>query len=281
MSIHMRFEEMMLDLHGRPYPFMPQESNAFLGSTASLRKLVAADGADCTDNRHSLSTDNNPRSIPVSGLELGREQTSLKLLELAAPLVQVKTWKTLEFNGLGRAESRFPLCGPFEFITRGEDKRFKVTVAARSRFSQKQEESRKRIPLDFLHHQYVANKAVIVDSSGHRLISIATSGTRESRTSTLVIIDLPNAKPVESSRGEIGAGVVQWAVEYKDIAYPVTVTMRIPEKWTAETATFRFTDVPLPSMAEGRWEIGQRWELPSSKSAADSKKPGASVKPYP
>jgi hypothetical protein len=183
--------------------------------------------------RHSGWTDNFGPSVTLSDLELDSPQEKLEALRLAATLVRVKTWDTIQFADLKRGESDHLRCGPFALRVTGKDKEASVVAASFAEFEADRKEFEKRVPLRFLHHAYAIDHTVIHDAKKRRLYSTSSFGSGGATVGTFAII-------------ATGSGIV--LREGEPIEYPLLVEVRLPKEYDTERVEFEFKDLSLPEL---------------------------------
>ncbi len=214
-------------------------SDILLGYVKPLKKVEITEGIPCPLTSYSTHTGNFPPSVYIHETKGCSEASRLSLLELEIPVIHVKEWKTLKFTNLGKSMSEPMYCGPFALQTSGTDDAFYVVAGRHIKFKKEYENFNKRIPMTYLGHRYIGHTVQAVDSSGQRFERRGSTGSGGHTRVALCIPDQTKDHPF--------AG--------KKINYPISVSIRIPEKVVTEMLTFRFRDLPLPSLAEGKWDF--------------------------
>jgi hypothetical protein len=195
-----------------------------------LTRAVTPDGVQhelaITDYTVHVATGN--LAITYLRLPLGTELVSE--LEFRCVLVHVTQWKELRFTGLGPGESAPLHCGPFELWVGGEPGRFVVGAGAMAEFEAEHRSFSERVPIEGLHHRWALQAVQVQDANGRQLFNMGGGGSGG--------VSVGHFYP--EMMGAPGASVEP------EIAYPVSVSLRVPLVFEREEVRFLFRDVPVP-----------------------------------
>lgn len=185
---------------------------------------------------HQWMVDGKTGRITLTELEIGDARTALQAVDFELVLTKVTEWETTTFQALpGRGD--FFQCGPFELRANGEPQRLKVDVWAFPQFRDDHERYRKQMPLAFLNSAYGLQELKVVDAAKRVPTSTASSTPLTGAASATFTA----WRPGESTEATAAEPVSE------DIVYPVTLTMRLPKRFTKERVRFHFNSIPLPA----------------------------------
>jgi hypothetical protein len=183
--------------------------------------VVTADGVDRTPGSHSLYSVRSAHGhLGFSWLDVGEDPGSLSKLELRGRVIRVRRWKTHTFADIGPGGKRDLQAPPFTLFVNPE--RLNVWVGASMDDSFRDAGSDD--PARLLSHDWAARAARVQDAN--RLLQRwGGSGS--------------------------GGGTVQgfgtpMPDKPRQIAFPITVQLRVPEDYEVIDVTFRFADLGLP-----------------------------------
>ena len=232
-----------------------QQPVYYLDNVSPFRGAVTAEGRAIGEKtlHFGYTSNDHARTVTVSNVVLGPETSGLASLDLEVPVIRVTEWRTLRFENLGRGKSGYLHCGPFDLATEGDDKRFTVAAGAFSEFEKEHRDYLRHVPLQFLHHQYALEAIHLVDADGREANSLGGSLGGGGGVFTY---QWPDERPALNANDNAPKLFVFG--EPRPIAYPVTITLRMPEKWTTEQVKFRVKKVPIPTLTEARREYTPR-----------------------
>lgn len=195
-----------------------------------IRAQIAA-GRELSARKNRGWTDSSGRSVALYLSDLDEHDANLQSLNLAVTLVRVKSWDVMKFADLGRKESDYLDCGPFQLKVRGEENRVNVSVASFGDFKPKPGEERKEVPLRFVRHRFGFSHTTIYDAKARELWSGGYVGSGGMTGGAFVVTPEDPTKP-----------------DGGPISYPVRIEVRLPKDYDTERVEFEFTDIPLPDL---------------------------------
>lgn len=194
--------------------------------------LFVISGKNLAKTSYAWSVEGKTGRVVISDLDIGDARLRLLGVDLELVLTRVTQWETLTFQAeLGRSE--FFQCGPFELRATGEAQRFQVDAWAYPQFKPQHEAYRKRVPVTFIDHRFAMRQLKVFDAANRSPAGVATSvPSIGAMTSTF-----------SNFRATDGNG---WAAsESEDIKYPVSMTVRLPQRFESERIKFHFDMIPL------------------------------------
>jgi hypothetical protein len=166
--------------------------------------------------------------VAFHGIDAGPDVTRLTSLEFEVGLVRVKTWTTRTIS-MQLGEPQQVVIAPFEFsLTAGKTG---VTVGA---YSTDETLAGHERHWDLLSHRWAASAAEVVDAGGARLSATFGGGSGGATSQTYT-----------KTFGADGVADAQ-------VAYPASVTLRVPATWTDEIARYQFTNLDLAKVPSAR-----------------------------
>jgi len=228
-ALSFRFD--MESLRSEAWPRSSLEDNVYLEKEDPLVAAYLTPGTDVAKHKHFGWT-SAPNEVVVADLEVGAPVEWLHRLELAVTVVRVTEWEELKFEQLGKGESDFLKCGPFQLKLTAAERRVGVSVASFSQFKHEQDEYGKRVPLNFLNHRFGLAHTGITDAAGRKLHQSGGMGTGGSSNGGFIIWPLER-RTTSGWEGEI-------------ISYPISVVVRLPKQFTKERHTFDSKASPFP-----------------------------------
>ena len=230
-----------------PEVSLSDASHAFYLDKVSVRRVVTSDGNDRSIADPSEWSDNYPPSITVNFLVGYPAPRELTEMDLEVTVVKVTKWQSLKFEGLGQVQSGYLKCGPFDLVTNGEADAFHVLAAAFGGPEHDYAAFDRKVPLSFLHHVYAANNAAVTDGAGHSLFRTSIFSTGGASAATYILGGELHAVVPDKIAATMPSNAVTLVQDkILPIAYPVTLTMPIPETFTQETVVFRVKNLPIP-----------------------------------
>lgn len=207
-----------------PDTYLEGENPLVRGHIAPGRELSARKNSGWTDNAAG-------RTVTLHLHDLDEHEANLQSLTLAVTLILVKSWDVVKFADLGREESDYLDCGPFQLKVRGEENRINVTAASFGDFKPKVGNERKRSSLGFVNHRFGFSQTTIHDAMQRALWGGGYVGTGGATGGAFVV---PSKDPTKPDGGPI--------------SYPVRLEVRLPKEYEAERIEFEFIDIPLPEL---------------------------------
>ena len=131
------------------------------------------------------------------------------------------------------------LCGPFELVTKGQDRSFSVSVGALCKYEKEHKEYENATGLRYLTYEYAFGRMQITDAAGEPLWATSIDFSGGGGVGTYIIPD-PSVPLGES------------LVKGKPIKYPVRIQLEIPQAGHTGKVEFTFRDIPLPKAAQGK-----------------------------
>jgi hypothetical protein len=220
----------------------------FLEGATSLIAAITATGprvlfgyAYGQGDRYSGTT------ISYLNMEVEEEYTQLHQLGFAVTLVKVTEWEELAFKNLTLGTNGFLHCGPFDLLCIGELTRFKVSAAAFSMFEEEHKNYRDRVPLGFLNHSYAMDYLSIVDANDRQYSTSVRSVTGGSSHSAFYFGKSPDFGAKAGEKAPAPARpVVRGGLDGEEIAYPMTIRLKLPKRYEKEQVKFQIEKIELP-----------------------------------
>ncbi|HEX2852456.1 MAG TPA: hypothetical protein VHO24_04395 [Opitutaceae bacterium] len=176
--------------------------------------------------------------VTINDLEVGDARPRLQNVEIEVAVVRVTEWETQTFNApIGGSD--FFKCGAFELRAMSDGKQVKVDAMAYPQFRAEHDAYRVKVPLAFLDPTYAMGELKIVDAAGNSPSSAAT---------------------ITPGSGAVSSTFTNWRAPAKgyeiaatadSIAYPITLSVRLPKRYTTERIKFKFAEIPLPAPKPG------------------------------
>jgi len=153
-------------------------------------------------------------------------------IEVDLPIFRVLGWKDFECPGLMDASLDELHCPPFllRFAGEGESCWLSVSMGDGPKDPQGGMD-----PSEIVSFEWAAQTVTVVDAKGRVLVR----GGGDFREDVAVVNFSTHAKDAPPPPGD------------PTIQYPVTVRLRVPEKWRTEVKTFRFRGLPAPPPESG------------------------------
>lgn len=192
---------------------------------APLLELTADDGArSAAGPGPGVNVDSAWRQIVFFAVPVSRRAFALRELVVRCGVVRVTAWDTHTLTLAGVGETADTGAGPFRLSARAEAGTVSVSASSAPRAPDR---SSPEDPLDLLlTHRWAARAVRVVDAGGRVL-------------------------PSAGGAGSGGATVTRFrdlSADAAPIAFPVTVSLRVPSRYRVEPVTFRWAglDLPLP-----------------------------------
>lgn len=197
------------------------EPGLLLSDLHGAIRVVTADGAEHAYGRERCQVlEPVERFVSAVGLELGPAPRRLRSIEFEFRTVRVKTWETARSEAIGSGATRTFVATPFEFSVSGEERTVHVAACSTEASLRGMKER-----WDLLSHRWAAAAAEVVDADGERLVRMMSAGSGGATVQSFV---------------REGAGPV---------AYPVSVSIRIPATWEDRIVRYRFADLDVSRAA--------------------------------
>ena len=212
-------------------PELPDDLYLDNVSTPVLALFVIS-GRNLAKTSYGWSVEGKTGRVVISDLDIGDARLRLLGVDLELVLTRVTEWETLAFQaGLGRSD--FFQCGPFELRANGEARQFQVDAWAYPQFKPQHEAYRKRVPVTFLDHRFAMRQLKVFDAANRVPAGVATS--------------VPSIGAITSTfsnfRGTDDDGSA--APDGDNIKYPVSMRVRLPQRFESERIKFHFDMIPL------------------------------------
>jgi hypothetical protein len=191
-------------------------------------RVTTDDGVERVFDRDATTLDAIHRGVVLRGLELGPDPQRIAALEVELRLVHVTSWATTTETLGGLGEERTTIVAPFEFRLLAGKEAVLVTACTTdaSRSS-----GRPRAAADLLSHRWAARAALVQDARESDLASMFGGGSGGVTTCGYTQV--------------LGVGMF-------GVAYPVRVTLRVPDAVETEVVRYRVTDLDLSSVPRRR-----------------------------
>jgi hypothetical protein len=208
--------------------FRTDETDALLCGQARVTDLVPPDGTEFRegDLKGLSHADSGSGTLSVHDVEVYGRTDRLQRLRIECRVMRVLSWRTYRLTCAGPGDEEEFVCPPYRVGVSGENETCHVGASFGEDWRTFPPAQRDLFGL--LGHDWVAGSVVLLDASGKRLEGYGASGgggfTVAHFGSTLV------AEPGSSAP--------------RPIAYPVTGTLRLPERYVVEVVPFEFLDFP-------------------------------------
>jgi hypothetical protein len=212
----------------------PLPEGYYLNSDKSpLVNAFVVAGKSLAKTPHTGSAQGKDGEVVINDLEIGDVRQRLQGVEIEVAVVRVTEWETLSFTTpVGMSD--FLKCGAFELRAAGDTNQVKVDAMAYPQFRAEHDAYRVRVPLTFLDSAYAMGELKIVDAAGNSPSAMATTIPGTGAVSTTF-----TNWQAPAARGEI-------AKTADSITYPLTLSVRLPKRYTSERIKFKFDEIPLP-----------------------------------
>lgn len=203
------------------------EPDLVLSDLYGKLRVVADDGMERVLEREHSNVDAASRNVTFFGIDAGPSPKRLRSLEVELRIVHVKRWTTRTVADVQLGEPQRIVLPPFEFSVTAEE-----TGVVVSAYSTDETLAGHEREWNLLSHRWAAAAADVVGASGARLRATGGGGSGGFTSQTYM-------SPFDA------AADVQ-------VAYPATVTLRVPATWEDEIVRYRFTDLDLAEVPHAR-----------------------------
>lgn len=204
------------------------DPSVLLSDLHATIRVTTDDGVERVFDRDAAMLDAVHRNVALMGLELGPDPRRIADLDVELRLVRVKSWATVAETLDRTGAERNTIIAPFDFrLLAGEDS---VIVSACTTDASRSSVATRPVA-DLLSHRWAARAAVVQDAYESSLMSIGGGGSGGATTC--------------SYAQALGQGI-------HGVAYPVQVTLRVPDAVETEVVRYRFTDLDLSSVPRPR-----------------------------
>jgi hypothetical protein len=218
------------------------EQTMYVDTGATLLKAQTEDGAS-----HKLQSgpwaEIGP-GLKFHELDLGGAGHHLTALEFEVPMVKVTQWRTITTKKEApdaEEKNGEPIdCGAFQICLGGTTDTFHVLAGAMGGFETSRKAYAAKVPLGFLNHGYAMSALEARDGEGKAISYGVTT-----MTGGASVRSYPGPELVTTQRADGGLAFTGAIVPAKKIIYPVTVTLRMPEKWEKQRVVFRLGEEQL------------------------------------
>lgn len=202
-------------------------------ATSPLVNAFVVAGKSLAKAPHTGSATGKDGVVVINHLEIGDAAQRLQGVEIEVAVVRVTEWESLSFSA-ATGLSDFFKCGAFELRSVGDEQRVKVDAMAYPQFRADHDAYRVRVPLAFLDATYAMGELKLVDSAGNSPSAMATTTPGTGAVSTIF------------TNWRAPAVGYEVAAAATAVSYPVTLSVRLPKRYTTERVKFKFPEIRLP-----------------------------------